>query len=57
MTTQEIKDRAPDGATYYHDVHGRMIRYVKFENGQPYYWDNWLKIWLCYNIPYELKPL
>lgn len=57
MTEQEIRDKAPSGATHYHNVCNRMIRYVKFKYGQAYYYDSWFKQWFCYNIPYKLEPL
>lgn len=57
MTIEEIRANAPSGATYYHDVCGRLIRYVKFKHGQAYYYDTRFKDWFCYNIPYEIKPL
>lgn len=57
MTIDEIRKNAPDGATHYHDDNGRRVFYVKFEFGTALYWDSWLKQWLGFGMPYQLKPL
>lgn len=57
MTIDEIRKNAPSGATHYHDDSGRRIFYVKFEFGTVLYWDSWLKQWLGFGMPYQLKPL
>ena len=48
MTNQEIKDRAPDGATHY-EIDGNQVYYYKFKNG-------FLRI-LSSNGKWTLKPI
>lgn len=60
MTNQEIKDRAPDGATHYYVI-GERINYAIIKRGRVYripagMWIECYEDWLKY-FRHDLKPL
>ena len=56
MTEQEIRDKAPSGATHYSDLDNEIFYYQKTNN--VIFWDDDYKIWdeVYFELP-ELKPL
>lgn len=58
MTEQEIKDRAPSGATHYYFTIFGIVSYLKHCTYGYYYWsirkDDWVKSYSNYE---DIKPL
>lgn len=52
MTNQEIKDRAPDGATHYRKL-SCTVRYIKLKSGAWWYWGG--HFWILANLQDEFQ--
>jgi len=58
MNIDEIRSKAPEGATHYSKIGNNCIKYIKFEYGQPLYFNSFRNQgWLCYSSTETIKPL
>lgn len=57
IALDDIRSKAPKGATHYMIIMFLGLVYIKYVNGFPYYLDNCDKVWTMCNSYFEANPL